>query len=91
MKERPDLWTDLSTPAGSKTVRLNRIEVDPGKRSAPLHVENEEEEIFYVLRGSGLSWQRGAVADVTYEVRPILRRGVGECSPREASPGRVWS
>jgi uncharacterized cupin superfamily protein len=62
-------WTDLSTPAGSKTVRLNRIEVDPGKRSTPLHVENEEEEIFYVLRGSGLSWQREGKADVTYEVR----------------------
>ena len=48
-------WTDLSTPAGSKTVRLNRIEVDPGRRSTPLHVENEEEEIFstsFAGRGS---------------------------------------
>jgi uncharacterized cupin superfamily protein len=62
-------WTDLSTPARSKAVRLNRIEVDPGKRSTPLHVENEEEEIFYVLRGSGDSWQREGKADVTYEVR----------------------
>ena len=61
-------WTGLSTPAGSETVRLNRIEVDPGKRSTPLHAENEEEEIFYVLRGSGLSWQREGERDATYEV-----------------------
>ena len=58
-----------SAPPGSKAVRLNRIEVDPGKRSTPFHVENEDEEIFHVLRGSGLSWQREGKADVTYEVR----------------------
>ena len=62
-------WTNLSTPAGSKTVRVNRIEVDPGKRSTPLHVENDEEEIFFVLGGSGLSWQREGDTDATYEVR----------------------
>jgi uncharacterized cupin superfamily protein len=62
-------WTDLSTPAGSKHVRLNRIEVDAGKRSTPLHAENDEEEIFFVLAGHGLAWQRNGETDETFEVR----------------------
>ena len=79
-------WTDLSTPAGSKTVRLNRIEVDAGKRSTPLHVENDEEEIFFVVRGSGLSWQREGEVDVTYEVR------AGDCLVHlgGAEPHNSW-
>jgi uncharacterized cupin superfamily protein len=82
-------WTDLSTPAGSKTVRLNRIEVDPGKRSTPLHAENDEEEIFYVLRGSGLSWQRERETDATFEVRAgdcLVHLGGGEAHTLVAGP-----
>jgi uncharacterized cupin superfamily protein len=41
------------------------VDVDAGKWSTPAHVEGAEEEIFFVLAGSGLSWQDGA----TYEVR----------------------
>lgn len=63
-------WTDLGTAAGSKNVRLNRIEVEPGKRSTPLHAENDEEEIFFVLGGSGLAWQWTGDGDETFEVRP---------------------
>ena len=59
-------WTDLGSAAGSVTVGVNRVEILPGKRSTPVHSEGEEEEIFYVLGGSGLSWQEGE----TYEVRP---------------------
>ena len=33
----------------------------PGKWSTPAHVEGAEEEIVYVLGGSGLSWQDGKV------------------------------
>jgi uncharacterized cupin superfamily protein len=62
-------WTDLGTAAGARHVRLNRIGVDPGKRSTPLHVEADEEEIFFVLSGSGLAWQRVGDEDVTFEVR----------------------
>ena len=40
-------------------VGLRRIEIDPGKRSTPAHVHGAEEEIVYVLGGSGLSWQEG--------------------------------
>ena len=48
---------------------MRRIEIEPGRWSTPAHVELAEEEIFYVLGGSGLSWQDGQ----TYEV------GVGDC------------
>jgi uncharacterized cupin superfamily protein len=62
-------WADLGSAAGSQNVRLNRIQVDPGKRSTPLHAENDEEEIFFVLDGSGLAWQRQGDTDETFEVR----------------------
>lgn len=50
-------WTPLSRAAASRDVRVNRIRVAAGRRSTPLHNETDE-EIFYVLAGSGLSWQR---------------------------------
>jgi uncharacterized cupin superfamily protein len=56
-------WRRLGRAAGSQKVTVNRIEVDPGKWSTPAHVEDEE--IFFVLGGSGLSWQDGKV----YEIR----------------------
>ena len=55
--------------AGSVDVGLQRIRVDPGKWSTPAHAEGAEEEIFFVLGGSGISWQDGDV----YEV------GEGDC------------
>jgi len=58
-------WTDLGTAAGSRGVGLNRIDLGPGEISTPAHVHGDEEEIFFVLRGSGLSWQDGA----THEIR----------------------
>ena len=56
---------DLGEAAGSRDVGVARLKLDPGGRSSPVHVELDEEEIFYVLGGSGLSWQDGK----TYEVR----------------------
>jgi uncharacterized cupin superfamily protein len=58
-------WRDLGHAAGSVGVGVQRIEVDAGKWSTPLHRQTGEEEIFYVLDGSGLSLQE----DETYEVR----------------------
>ena len=46
--------------AGANLVRLLPEEV-----STPAHVHGADEEIFFVLRGSGLSWQDGE----TYEIR----------------------
>src|SRR5204862_80989 len=44
-------WTDLGRAAGSVTVGVKRVRVDPGARSTPLHMEGAEEEIFFVLTG----------------------------------------
>jgi uncharacterized cupin superfamily protein len=59
-------WRDLGSAVGTRGVGVQRVEVDPGHWSTPAHVEGGSEEIFYVLDGSGLSWQDGAV----YEVGP---------------------
>jgi uncharacterized cupin superfamily protein len=60
-------WRLLGAAAGSREVTVNRIEIDPGRWSSAAH--SEDEEIFYVLGGSGLSWQDGKV----YEI------GEGDC------------
>jgi uncharacterized cupin superfamily protein len=54
-------WRDLGTAAGSVRTGVKRIDLDQGKWSTPAHEETSEEEIFYVLRGSGISWQDGEV------------------------------
>src|SRR2546423_13542908 len=63
-------WTALAAPAGSARIGVNRIEIDPGKRSTPLHREMGEEEIFFVLGGSGLAWQHDGERDLTFEIGP---------------------
>jgi uncharacterized cupin superfamily protein len=62
-------WTDLGGAAGTVTVGVNRVQVDPGARSTPLHMEGAEEEIFFVLEGSGLSWQDDGDGEKSYEIR----------------------
>lgn len=47
-------WRDLGRAAGSVTIGVKRIEVDPGKWSTPVHRQTGEEEIFYVLGGGGV-------------------------------------
>jgi uncharacterized cupin superfamily protein len=63
------LWSYLGEAAGSRAVGVRRIELAPGEIPTPAHAHSDEEEIFFVLAGSGLSWQNG----VTYEV------GAGDC------------
>jgi uncharacterized cupin superfamily protein len=64
-------WSDLGSAAGSQDVGVARIRIEPGGWSTPAHVEHGEEEIFYVLGGSGLSWQdEGPGEPRTYEVGP---------------------
>jgi uncharacterized cupin superfamily protein len=57
-------WFDLGSAAGSVGVGVKRIQVDPGKWSTPAHSEGAEEEIFFVLGGSGISWQDGEAFEV---------------------------
>ena len=63
-------WRDLGTAAGSVTVGLQRIEIDPGRWSTPLHLEGSEEEIFYVLGGSGLSLHWDGESTAAHEIGP---------------------
>lgn len=46
------------------TVGLRRIEVPAGHWSTPAHEHGRAEEIFYVLSGRGLSWQRGRTSEI---------------------------
>jgi uncharacterized cupin superfamily protein len=57
-------WRDLGSAAGSVHVGLSRITVPAGKWTTPAHAECGEEEIFFVLAGSGVSWQDGRCHDV---------------------------
>jgi uncharacterized cupin superfamily protein len=62
-------WQDLGSAVGTLGVGVQRIRIDPGKWSTPAHVEGAAEEIFFVLRGSGISWQDGSA----------YRVGPGDC------------
>ena len=59
-------WFFLGEAAGSVAVGVNRILLGPHEISTPAHVHGADEETFFVLNGSGLSWQDGE----TYEVNP---------------------
>jgi uncharacterized cupin superfamily protein len=57
-------WSYLGEEAGCRTVGVRRIRVPEGGWSTPAHEHGREEEIFYVLAGHGVSWQRGKTAEV---------------------------
>jgi uncharacterized cupin superfamily protein len=62
-------WSNL-TGRNSRAVGVTRIQVDPGMWSTPLHLEGADEEIFWVLAGTGVSVQwEGEGNPVGYEVR----------------------
>jgi uncharacterized cupin superfamily protein len=58
-------WQRLGDAAGTRDVGVNRIRIEPGRLSTPPHSHGASEEIFFVLGGSGWSWQDEQV----YEVR----------------------
>jgi uncharacterized cupin superfamily protein len=57
-------WRDLGEAAGTERVGVNRVQVEPGRWSSPVHAELDAEEIFFVLAGSGVSFQNGLAYDV---------------------------
>jgi uncharacterized cupin superfamily protein len=54
----------LGAAAGARDVGLSRYRVAPGALAMPLHVHADEEEIFFVLSGSGHSWQDDALHEI---------------------------
>jgi len=79
------VWRDLGRAAGTVNVGLKRLEIAPGKWSTPAHVEGAEEEIVYVLGGSGLSWQNGKVYEIGV-ADCIVHRPGGEAHTLRAGP-----
>jgi uncharacterized cupin superfamily protein len=81
------LWRDLGQAAGTRTIGLRRIEIARGRFSTPAHDHGVEEEIFFVLSGTGLLWQRGD----TYAVAPgdciVHRPGRGAHTLRAGEDG----
>jgi uncharacterized cupin superfamily protein len=63
-------WHSLTGHASDR-VGVKRIVVDAGRWSTPLHLEGSEEEIFFVLGGSGISVQQDdTLKPEAYDVRP---------------------
>jgi uncharacterized cupin superfamily protein len=65
--ERGDLRCErqrLCFTTGAPRAALSRYRIAPGQRPMPQHVHADEEEIFFVLAGSGLSWQNDAVHEI---------------------------
>jgi uncharacterized cupin superfamily protein len=60
-------WQLLGRAAGTRSVGVNRVRVEPGKLPTPPHSHGASEELFFVLSGSGLAWQD----DNVHEVRPL--------------------
>jgi uncharacterized cupin superfamily protein len=54
----------LGEAAGAQGIGASRYRLAPGERAMPVHVHADEEELFYVLDGDGLSWQDGRVYPV---------------------------
>lgn len=54
----------LGSAAGCARIGASVYVVPPRARQMPVHVHADEEEIFYVLSGGGLSWQRDGACTV---------------------------
>jgi uncharacterized cupin superfamily protein len=57
-------WRNLGRAARSEEIGVCRIDIHPGAFSTPVHIHGFEEEVFYVVRGSGLLWQDGQTCRV---------------------------
>ena len=54
----------LARARGRSGATLSRYRIPAGARSMPLHVHVDEEELFFVLRGGGFSWQDDAAHEI---------------------------
>ena len=75
----------LGPLVGTAEAGLSRYRLGPGERAMPVHVHADEEELFFVLAGSGLAWLDGS----THEVRAgdgITHRANGEAHTLVGGP-----
>jgi uncharacterized cupin superfamily protein len=63
--------------AGTRRIGASWFHVPPGRCQMPVHVHGEEEEIFYVLAGTGLGWEKGEAYEVA-EGDTIVHRPNGK-------------
>jgi uncharacterized cupin superfamily protein len=68
----------LGPAAGSVEIGVSRWQIPEGARNAPAHVHATEEEIFYVLAGSGFAWHRGKAYPVGPGDTMVFRVNEGE-------------
>lgn len=75
-RERGHIAGEWQGLTGDATVQsgVSRVRVEPGRWSTPAHIHGAEEEIVYVLGGSGLAWRDGDVHEI----------GPGDCVVRRA-------
>ena len=59
--------TLLGESAGTDRAGVRRFRLEPGMRSSAAHAHGAEEEIFFVLGGSGRLWEGGKVCEVRKE------------------------
>jgi uncharacterized cupin superfamily protein len=70
----------LGHRAGCVRIGCSLYTVPPGARQMPVHVHGDEEEIFFVLEGGGLSWHRGQTCVVEPGDTVVHRPNAGEHS-----------
>ena len=54
----------IGAAAGTRRIGVSWYEVPAGRRQMPVHVHGEEEELFHVLAGAGLAWQKGEACEI---------------------------
>ena len=54
----------LGAAAGCTRIGVSHFSVPPGARQMPVHVHGDEEEVFFILGGGGLSWQRDGASEI---------------------------
>ena len=65
----------LGAAAGAREIGLSRYVLSAGQRPMPAHSHADEEEIFFVLGGEGISWQDGRAYAI----------GAGDCLVHRSS------
>ena len=72
-------WTFLGEAAGSVDVGVRRLAVEPGSWSTPVHEHGRSEEIFFVLSGSGVSYELVSPNPLAPPAARVCEVRAGDC------------